>query len=160
VSPRRCSLTLWLGLLGIIACEALLFTDVAMTGRGPVKSDEQILQLPPPNGIVAAAARFVAGNMTPLAWFEYIIFLDGLLSLQLSGSPIRERPHHFAMLSLASIFIWCVFDVFNFYSIKAWNYVGMPRDDLGRLVGYFIAFGSIVPGHAHERADAPELRPV
>jgi hypothetical protein len=50
------------------------------------------------------------------------------------------------LLSLASIFIWCVFDTFNFYSIHAWSYVGMPPDPIGRLIGYFLAFASIVPG--------------
>ncbi len=143
---RRIPATLWLGLLIVVACEALLFSDVVLTGRGRVSTDQQIMQLPPPQGAFGAAARFVAENMTPLAWFGYIIFLDGLLTLQRGGSPIRKRPHHFAMLWLASIIIWCVFDVFNFYSIKAWDYVGMPPDELGRLVGYFIAFGSIVPG--------------
>jgi hypothetical protein len=84
--------------------------------------------------------------MTPLAWFGYIIFLDGLLALQISGSPIRRRPHHFAMLCLASIPIWCVFDVINFYAIKAWDYIGMPPHPADRMLGYFIAFASIVPG--------------
>jgi hypothetical protein len=143
---RRVPITLWIGLCIVLTCEALLFTDVFRTPRWIVKTDAQILALPRPTDTLGWMSRFVAPNMTPLAWFGYIIFLDGVLVLQRSGSPVRIRPHHFALLALASIFIWCIFDIFNFYSIKAWDYIGMPPDPYGRMLGYFIAFASIVPG--------------
>lgn len=144
--PRRVPLTLCIGLLIVLACEALLWTDVVLTARGAVRTEDQITALPRPDGWIAHAARFVAPNMTPLAWFGYLLLLDGVLVLQRTGSPARKRPHHFALLALASIFIWCVFDTINFYGIGAWDYIGMPPDPVGRLIGYFIAFGSIVPG--------------
>ena len=143
---RRVPVTLWIGLFIVLACEALLLTDLCITSRGPIKTDADIVRLGVPHGKLAWASRFVAANMTPLAWFGYLIFLDGLLVLQRSGSPVRKRPHHFFMLFLASIPIWCVFDTFNFYSIKAWDYIGMPPNRADRLLGYFVAFGSIVPG--------------
>jgi hypothetical protein len=143
---RRVPLTLWVGAGIVVVCEVLLFVDVLSSGRAPVRSDAQILSLPRPVGVVQTLGRIVAPNMTPLAWLGYILFLDGLLAIQRSGSPLRRRPHHFAMLCLASIPIWCVFDVFNFYSIKAWDYIGIPPHLGNRILGYFIAFASIVPG--------------
>jgi hypothetical protein len=119
-----------------------------LTGRGRITSEAEVLALPDPAGRLGAAARWMAFNVTPVGWFGYILILEGALSIQRrgGGSPARRRPHHFAMLALASIVIWCVFDTFNFYLIKAWDYVGMPPDPWGRLVGYFFAFASIVPG--------------
>jgi len=146
VTLKRVPITLWIGLAIIIAIEALLFLDVARTGRAAVKTDADVLALAPPTTLLEWLGRFASFNITPVAWFGYIIFLDGVLSLQRGGSPIRKRPHHFAMLFLASIFIWCVFDTINFYGIGAWSYVGMPPHPWGRLIGYFIAFGTIVPG--------------
>ncbi|HVT90476.1 MAG TPA: hypothetical protein VHD56_16600 [Tepidisphaeraceae bacterium] len=146
MSRRRAPITLWIGFAIIIACEVLLFSDVVLTHRGPIKSDQQLMALPEPAGNFGQLARFIAANMTPFAWFGYIIFLDGALYLQSTGSPVRKRPHHFAMISLASVFIWCVFDTFNFYSILAWDYIGMPPNLIDRVIGYFIAFASIVPG--------------
>ena len=50
--------------------------------------------------------------------------------------------------------IWCLFDWINFYFFAppAWTYLGMPgsRGIAGgfayRFVGYFISFGTVVPG--------------
>jgi hypothetical protein len=142
---KRIPLTVWIGLSILLIAEVLLFSDVILTKRGPIKTDEHVLELPWAHGL-RYAARWMAFNITPIAWFGYIIFLDGILTMQRSGSPVRNRPHHFALLFLASITIWCIFDTINFYSIKAWNYIGMPSDPWGRSVGYFIAFGTIVPG--------------
>jgi hypothetical protein len=142
----RTPFTLWLGLAVILVSEALLFSDVLLTPRGPIKSDADVLAIPWAESNFRYAARWMAFNITPIAWFGYLFFLDGVLTMQRSGSPVRKRPHHFALLALASITIWCIFDTINFYSIKAWNYVGMPSDPFGRSVGYFIAFATIVPG--------------
>ena len=138
--------TICIGLLIILTCEVLTFSDVFLTPRGSIKTNEQLLNLPMPHSRYQWWARFMAGNITPIAWFGYIIFLDGVLVMQQTGSPIRKRPHHFAMLCLASIPIWCVFDTFNFYSIKAWDYIGIPPRLADKLIGYFFAFASIVPG--------------
>jgi hypothetical protein len=148
-SCQRIPLTLWFGLLIIITCEALLFTDVRLSRRGPVHAQAQIESLEsasPPVTLLARMARYVAFNMTPLAWLGYLFFIEGVLTLQRGGSPVRRRRHHFALLFLASVFIWCIFDWVNFYSIRAWRYIGMPPTTTGRVPGYIIAFGAIVPG--------------
>jgi len=148
ISARKgIPLTLCLGIVLLIAFEALLFADVYWSHRGAVESAQQLNRIldNEPSAGLHELARLVAVNMTPLAWLAYLFILDGILQLQ-GGSPIRTRPHHFACMFLASITIWCIFDAINFYSIKAWFYIGIPAMDAGTAVCYAIAFGTIVPG--------------
>lgn len=146
--------TLFIGAGLIVVCQILLFSDV-FTRPGPkvMHSDEQIAQVlaQRPNSAYLQLARFVAVNMTPLAWVGYLFLLDGLLHWR-GASPVRRRPHHFALLCLASVSIWCLFDSINFYVMgRAWNYIGMPGGDswlsrLNRYWGYLLAFAAIMPG--------------
>src|SRR5947209_7809525 len=139
-------ITLVLGLLAIAACEVFLFIDVHQTHRGRLTTEwqvDQVLDLPT-NGRVAAIGRFVSVNMTALAWIGYLVFLEGLLTWQTGASPVRRRPHHFALLCLTSIFIWCVFDFINFgRGINAWVYIGLPGRLREKFLGYFFAFATI-----------------
>lgn len=148
-SRPRLPATFWTGLLIIAACELLLLADVTLTGRGALRTQQEMddfRALHPPRTLPAALARFVAGNMTAIVWVGYILLLEGLLTRQRPPGPVRARPNHFALLCLASVTIWCVFDWINFYSIRAWRYIGMPPDFAHRLAGYMVAFGAVVPG--------------
>ncbi len=147
--PRvRPTTTLWLGLIIIITCEALLFTDVYLSRRGSLRSHSQIQALKlnsPPTTSLGRVARYMAVNMTAIVWVGYLLFIEGILAAQ-GDSPIRRRPHHFFLLALTSISIWCVFDWINFYFIRAWRYIGFPVEFQRRFFGYFLAFATIVPG--------------
>jgi hypothetical protein len=145
-SPPRLPKTLLIGLGLIALLEILLFSDVLASHRGAVHNDAQILSLPQPAMRYQQLARWVAVNMTALVWPAYIVLLDGILVMQTGTSPIRRRPHHFAMLCLASIVIWCLFDAINFYFINAWSYIGIPPRMIDRIWGYVLAFGAVVPG--------------
>jgi len=145
---RRVPLTLWVGLAWVLACEGLLMSDVWLSGRGASRDDASIIAVTErvPQGGYGRLARFVAVNMTPLVWPGYVILLEGVLVFQTGTSPVRLRPHHFATLCLASVFIWCVFDWINFYYINAWDYIGMPIENRWhRYWGYWLAYGSVVP---------------
>ena len=145
---RRLPLTFWAGLLILIGSEALLVQDLYVTGRGAIHSNAEIQSLRlnhPPTTTLQGIARLVAVNMTPLAWVGYLLLLEGILKAQ-GDSPVRRRPNHFFLLCLASIFIWCIFDWINFYFIQAWRYLGFPKAFSQRVLGYFLAFGTIVPG--------------
>ena len=145
---RRVPATLWVGLAYILALEALLLADVRLSGRGAVRSQAQAMEVLSvrPEGSVARFARWAAVNMTPLVWPGYVVLLEGVLTLQTGSSPVRRRPHHFALLCLASVVIWCTFDWINFYYIGAWAYIGMPVETFwSRFWGYALAFGAVVP---------------
>lgn len=146
---RKVPATLWLGAVYILACEVLLFGDVILSHRGAVHHQSQIeaVMAHEPPGVCGRLARFVAVNMTPLVWAGYVVLLEGVLTLQTGSSPVRRRPHHFALLCLASVVIWCVFDWVNFYYIGSWDYIGMPVESRWhRYWGYALAFGAVVPG--------------
>ncbi|MGB7158094.1 MAG: hypothetical protein WBD40_08510 [Tepidisphaeraceae bacterium] len=142
---RRFPLTFWLGLAIIAICEIALIADVLWTGRGAIHTTVEFNRIEPAHGLVARFARWVAVNMTPLAWPGYLLLLGGFLTYQTGRSPARARPHHFACLIFASILIWCVFDWINFYFIRAWTYIGMPDNFWDRAWGYVLAFGAVVP---------------
>ena len=146
---RRRTATFWIGLGIILLCEGFLFTDVALSHRGSIHTNDAFYALSAPAGIVAAIARWIAINMTALAWTGLLFLLDGILAATRQGSPARRRPHHFWLLWIASIFIWCVFDAINFWVFAphhAWRYIGIPDSGWSRLFGYLLAFGAVVPG--------------
>jgi hypothetical protein len=152
-SKRRLPLTLLLGLAWVLACEALLFTDVHLSNRGRIYTTDERLAVPLPATPLGHAARWAAINFTAIVWVGYLILCEGLLTLATGKSPVRRRPHHFLLLCLASVFIWAVFDIINFnLKMHAWRYIGMPGtpgipgDFFDRASGYFVAFGTIVPG--------------
>lgn len=148
VSPRSRSITLWIGTAILILCETLLFTDVFLSHRGAIHTNDAFAALPHPHGPLAHAARWMATNMTAIVWTGLLFLLDGILARMARGSPARSRPHHFWMLWIASIFIWCVFDWINFWIFAphhAWQYIGIPERFADRLWGYILAFGAVVP---------------
>jgi len=144
---RGIAATLWLGLGLILVCEILLLMDVRQSRRGAIRSDAAMAAVagaPASNPL----ARWVAINMTPLAWLGYVVFLEGVLSTQSGASPVRRRPHHFAFCALSSVVVWCVFDTINFYCFKppAWTYIGLPVPWAQRFAGYAVAFAAELPG--------------
>jgi hypothetical protein len=147
--PRRIPVTFVVGLVIIVSAEIFLFLDVRLTRRGTVETESQVQAIlaQEPDGLLGTVAREVAVNMTAIAWIGYLLLLEGLLGFQTGRSPVRLRPHHFALLCLASIFIWCVFDYINFHAnMGAWVYIGLPTNLSDKFLPYFFAFASIVPG--------------
>lgn len=136
-------------MIALLLFEFLLFYDVRRSGRGAVHTQAAIdaLLRERPKGWLPILGRIVAINMTALAWVAYLVMLEGVLGWQSGRSPVRRRPHHFALLCLASIFIWCVFDLINFGGgTLSWIYIGLPTRMSDKFLGYFFAFATIVPG--------------
>ncbi len=152
---RHVPLTLYLGLLALLVFELLLLSDVVgRPGHMAVHTAGQLQQVlrDRPQTWYGWGARWVAVNMTALAWPAYILLLDGLLTWRDGASPIRRRPHHFALAVAGSAILWCLFDGINFYFMqRSWNYIGLPPGmdlpaRLYRYTGFLLAFGSILPG--------------
>src|SRR5205085_209727 len=73
---RRIPFTLILGVLWMLACEVLLFTDVHLSHRGRVGTTEERLALAPPTTHLGHLARWTAINMTALVCLGYLVLLD------------------------------------------------------------------------------------
>jgi len=135
--PRRPPVTLLLGSALIIACEVLLGIDVARRGAAA------------PDGVVDMLARWVAINMTPLAWVGYLLVVDGLLAWRRGAggaTPARLRPRRFTVCFVSSVGVWLFFDWVNFSFIHAWEYHGLEA--VGRAhawIARIVAFGAISP---------------
>ncbi len=134
---RRPPLTLWLGSALIIACEVLLSVDVARRGAAA------------PDGFVGMLARWVAINMTPLAWVGYLLVVEGLLAWRRgtgAASPARLRPRRFTVCFVSSVGVWLVFDWVNFSFIHAWEYHGLEViGPVHAWIAKIVAFGAISP---------------
>jgi hypothetical protein len=79
------------------------------------------------------------------AWWSYILLADNLL-LKLRGSSlIVGRLREFLGMIPLSIFIWLLFEAYNF-SIRNWEYSVAPPHSWQRWVGYMAAFSTVLPG--------------
>ena len=81
---------------------------------------------------------------TPIAWTGFIIFADSIVYRARGDSWIRSAPGEFALLALASIPLWLVFEWFNLY-IRNWHYTGLPENFWLRHFGYAWSFATISP---------------
>jgi hypothetical protein len=81
---------------------------------------------------------------TPIAWTGFIIFADAIVYRARGASWLRSAPREFALLALASIPLWLVFEWFNLY-IRNWHYTGLPENFWLRHFGYAWAFATIWP---------------
>lgn len=107
----------WIGLLGLLCAEALLFLGV----------------------------RPVAIYFTPIAWTFYILLVDGAVLAIRAESRLHDHPRHFASLALLSIPLWLIFEAYNL-RLENWTYTGVPEAWPLALVGYGWSFATITPG--------------
>jgi hypothetical protein len=79
------------------------------------------------------------------AWWSYILLADNLL-LKLRGkSLLTGRRRELWSLIPLSIFIWLLFEAYNF-SVKNWAYNLVPPQLWQRWLGYMTAFSTVLPG--------------
>lgn len=107
---------LWLGLAWIAACEVGL----------------------------AAGVPWVATFFTPLVWWGYILAVDGGVRRWRGRSLLVDAPAELRAVVALSVPLWLVFEYYNLY-LDNWHYVGLPGDPRARLLGYAVAFASILP---------------
>jgi hypothetical protein len=81
---------------------------------------------------------------TPICWSGFILLADSIVYRARGRSWIRSAPGEFALLALASIPLWLVFEFYNLY-LDNWNYTGLPENDWLRMFGYAWAFATISP---------------
>jgi hypothetical protein len=123
---RRLAFYGWIGLVGLLLAEALLFTRV----------------------------HAVAIYFTPAAWTCYILLVDAAVLATRGRSRLHDHPRQFATLAVASIPLWLIFEAYNL-RLANWTYAGVPRAWPLALLGYSWSFATITPG-IFETADLIE----
>ena len=78
------------------------------------------------------------------AWWPYIIGAEAWLWPR-GRSVLFNRPGRFFTLIPLSTFIWLIFEVFNF-RLENWHYHLIQRSIYLRWPGYFLAYGTVLPG--------------
>ena len=94
-------------------------------------------------GTLARIEPFYSWN-TPICWTGFILFADSVVYRARGRSLMRSHPREFAVLALASIPLWLVFEGYN-RVIHNWYYVGLPENFWLRQFGYAWAFATISP---------------
>src|SRR5262249_1954367 len=60
-------------------------------------------------------------------------------------SLLLSRTRSFALLALWSAAFWLAFEVANL-RLQNWYYVGLPRREVERAVGFLVSFATVLPG--------------
>ncbi|WP_157627882.1 hypothetical protein [Thermodesulfatator autotrophicus] len=89
--------------------------------------------------------EFVGIWFYAFAWWPYIFFVDWLVKRKTGNSLIIDRTREFIALIPWSVFIWLIFEWFNLY-LKNWHYVNIIPELSWRWLGYFICYGTVLPG--------------
>ncbi|HVN97970.1 MAG TPA: hypothetical protein VMT62_16190 [Syntrophorhabdaceae bacterium] len=76
------------------------------------------------------------------SWWSYIIFIDTVLFLKYKRFFVLNRSLFFAVVISSGY--WCFFELMNLW-LNNWSYVRLPREPVYRYLGYFLAFGTVVP---------------
>jgi hypothetical protein len=79
------------------------------------------------------------------AWWSYILAADALVYRVRGESLIINRTRVFLLMIPLSIFIWCIFEGFNF-RLANWHYITLPSQAWQRWIGYAVAYGTVLPG--------------
>lgn len=79
------------------------------------------------------------------AWWSYILAIDGMIYRIKGNSLIMTRTREFFLMIAWSVFIWLIFEAANL-SLKNWYYINLPHSTAERWLGYFIAYGTVLPG--------------
>lgn len=87
----------------------------------------------------------IATWFTPLAWYGYIFFIDGIIFRVKGNSLISSRRREFLIMLPLSVIFWLIFEYYNLF-LKGWHYINLPDPLWLRYIGYAAAFSTIMPG--------------
>jgi hypothetical protein len=89
--------------------------------------------------------QWVSTFFTPICWTGYILAMDASVYRVRGRSMLRSEPQAFVWMAVLSIFLWLVFEAYNL-QLHNWTYVGLPRNEFVRYLGYGWSFATIWPG--------------
>jgi len=82
---------------------------------------------------------------TPVCWWGYILVVDAWIFKRRGTSLLTARRDVFVAMCLLSIITWCLFEAYN-RVMPGWQYINLDPHLSVRLVGYAVAFATIMPG--------------
>ncbi|MBW1713217.1 MAG: hypothetical protein JRJ59_08750 [Deltaproteobacteria bacterium] len=104
-------------------------------------------------GLAGLAAALMLAGLGPawartwfydLAWYSWLVVLDGLVRAKTGRSLIFHRTREFLVLAAWSVFIWLIFEHFNL-RLNNWHYLDLPPEAWLRWPGYAVAFATVLP---------------
>jgi hypothetical protein len=96
-------------------------------------------------GLLFAGIEVVRYWFFPLAWWPYILIVDGLVYHRKGSSLLKSHPREFFLLLPWSVCFWLIFELFNVV-LNNWHYVMVPENMLQRWVGYAVCYATVLPG--------------
>jgi hypothetical protein len=91
-----------------------------------------------------SGSRVVGEWIYPIAWWSYVLAVDGYLYRRRGNSLILSRTREFAFLMPASVVVWLLFEWFNL-RLENWRYLEVIDVPWIRWPGYFLCFGTVLP---------------
>ncbi len=79
-----------------------------------------------------------------LAWWSYILIVDGWVYRHRGESLILGHPRRFLFLAVWSIPFWLFHELLNF-RLDNWRYLSLPAEASFRWLGYALGFATVVP---------------
>ncbi len=79
-----------------------------------------------------------------LAWWSYILIVDQAVYHVKGSSLWVNRRGEFLFLIPCSAGFWMIFEGINVY-LNNWSYINIPDETWIRWIGYFIAYGTVLP---------------
>ena len=93
----------------------------------------------------AAGVGWVRTWFYQLAWWGYILALDGAVRWRNNNSLLRDRRGAFWLMAFVSATFWFGWEMVNL-RLNNWHYVGVVPEILPRWLGAFVAFATVLPG--------------
>jgi len=81
----------------------------------------------------------------PLAWWSYILIVDGIIFRLQGNSLIVSRRREFLVMVPWSVAFWLFFEMINL-RMENWHYINIIGNLWLRWLGYFISFATVLPG--------------
>ena len=116
-----------------------------MESRRPYHGYIALAVLIPAYILMLAGIRPFSTWFYSLAWWPYIFLVDQAIHRRKGNSLWVNRRKEFFFLIPLSVFFWMVFEGINAY-LDNWQYVGITARAWERWIGYFLAYGTVLPG--------------
>lgn len=85
-----------------------------------------------------------------LAWWGYILLVDGLVWRRGGASLLRDRPREFLALAFWSVPLWSAFELLNF-RLQNWFYVNVLPSHAAGTAMTALAYATVLPGLVETR---------